>query len=184
MWLAHALTLVRIPLAALFWFVATDRMLGASIIGVAALTDVLDGRVARRALRRGATGRVAEAGAWLDPLCDKLFAVTVLVALAVRVDTPIGLLALVATRELVVGPLAIAYRLMPSRRRFRWDFHASRAGKHATVAQFVAAGAFVVALPGAAVLAVIAAVFGLVAVVGYVRRAARVYVASSAETPP
>jgi len=174
-WLAHALTLVRIPLAALFWFVATDRVWGAVVIGVAALTDVLDGRVARRALRRGATGHAAEAGAWLDPLCDKLFAVTVLVALAVRVDTPIGMLALVATRELVVGPLAIAYRMMPSRQRYQWDFHASRAGKHATVAQFVAVTAFVVALPGAAVLAVVAAAFGLVAVVGYVRRAARVF---------
>ena len=40
MWLAHALTLVRIPLAALFWFVATDRVWGAVVIGVAALTEI------------------------------------------------------------------------------------------------------------------------------------------------
>ena len=178
MWLAHALTVIRLPLAALFWVLATRPPYAAAVIAAAALTDMLDGRVARRALRRGAAGRVAEAGAWLDPLCDKLFAVTVLAALAVRVGTPLWVLALVGARELVVGPLALVYRLTPLHRRYHWDFHASRAGKHATVAQFVAVGALAVAAPGAVVLATVAALFGLAAAADYVRRAARLVVAA------
>ncbi|MBZ0238064.1 MAG: CDP-alcohol phosphatidyltransferase family protein, partial [Deltaproteobacteria bacterium] len=61
MWLAHALTVIRLPLAALFWVLATRPPYAAAVIAAAALTDMLDGRVARRALRRGAAGRVAEA---------------------------------------------------------------------------------------------------------------------------
>jgi cardiolipin synthase len=173
MWLAHALTVSRVPLAALFWAVATRPAYGAGVIAIAGLTDALDGRVARRALRRGATGRVAEAGAWLDPLCDKLFALAVLAALAVRVGTPVALLAIVAARELVVGPLAILHRVTPLH-RYTWDFHAPLVGKVATVAQFVAIGALVLAVPGAEALAIVAGALGLAAVASYLWRAVRV----------
>lgn len=172
MWVAHLLTLTRVPLAALFWLAAPRPTVALVVLAVAATTDLVDGRVARAARRRGATGRFADAGAWLDPLCDKLFAVTVLAALAIRTGAPLGLLVLIGARELIVGPLAILYRVTPLRRRYHQDFHASRAGKLATAGQFVAIAAIVLALPGTLPLAVAAAALGLVATAGYLRGAA------------
>ena len=173
MWLAHVLTLSRVPLAVLFWLAATRPVWAIAVLGVAAATDLIDGSVARRAHRRGATGPWARAGAWLDPLCDKLFALAVLGALAVRLDVSLPMLALIGARELVLVPVAIVYRLSPLRRRFRYDFHSVPAGKHATIAQFVAVAAIVLALPGAWVLAVIAACSGLYAAARYIERGVR-----------
>lgn len=170
MWGAHALTLSRLPLAAMFWFVADQPRLAVVVLAIAALTDLFDGRVARWARRRGARGRIAEVGAWLDPLCDKLFAVTVLTALALRADAPVALLFLIGARELIVGPLTIAYWLTPAHRRPRYDFRASPAGKVATASQFIAVGAIVLDLAAALPLAFAAAILGVYAAAGYLDR--------------
>jgi phosphatidylglycerophosphate synthase len=157
----------------LFWLAAPDRPWALAVLGIAAATDLVDGSVARAARRRGAI-RWADTGEWLDPMCDKLFAVTVLTALAVRFDVAIGILALIGARELILGPIVVAYRVSPLRRRYRPDFHAARAGKAATTAQFVAVLAILLDLPGAVVLllAVIAAALGLYAAARYLYRAA------------
>jgi len=174
MWLAHLLTLARIPLAIAFWLVASRPVWAAAVIGLAAATDLVDGGVARRARRHGG-GRVrwAGAGAWLDPLCDKTFAIVVLVALAVKRDVDVGLLLLIGTRELVLVPLALVYRLTPLHARFHLDFRAAPAGKAATVAQFIAIGALILEVPGAPLLAVAAAIAGLYAAGRYLARARR-----------
>lgn len=166
-WLAHALTISRIPLAVVFWAVAPHPAWALAVLAIAAATDLVDGIVAR------AAGGSTEVGAWLDPLCDKTFAIVVLAALAVRLDTPLYLLALIATRELVLVPAALVYRLTPLHRRMRYDFHAIAAGKHATIAQFVAVAVIVVGSPAAPVLAVIAALFGARAAYRYLERAWR-----------
>jgi phosphatidylglycerophosphate synthase len=172
MWLAHLLTVARIPLAVAFWLVAPHPHWAVSVLGVAALTDLADGHVARRARQRAPqTGRWADAGAWLDPLCDKTFAITVLTALAVRLDVGIGLLLLIAARELVLVPLALIYRLTPLHDRFRYDFRSMPAGKHATIAQFLAIVAILLEVPGATVLAIGAAIVGLDAAARYLARA-------------
>ncbi len=167
MYLAHALTLSRIPLAVLFWVVAPDPISAIVVLGVAATTDLVDGRIARAA--GGPTG----VGEWLDPLCDKAFAIIVLAALALRLHEPLGLLALIATRELVLVPAALLYRVTPLHRRFHYDFHSEPAGKHATIAQFLAIVALVIDSPTAPVFAVIAAVAGLRAIYRYLARAVR-----------
>lgn len=183
MWLAHVLTLSRVPLAALFWLVATSPTQSMIVLGIAAATDLADGPVARHAQRRGATGRVAELGAWLDPLCDKLFAAVVLTALAVQLDTPLVILALIAARELIVVPLVLVYRLSPLRRRFDHDFHAAPAGKVATAAQLVGVAAVILRVPGIAAVAAVVGILGLIAAAGYVVRVAH-EVAAARKLPP
>jgi cardiolipin synthase (CMP-forming) len=171
-WLAHALTLSRVPLAAVFWVVASRPTAALVVLGAAALTDLADGPIARRARRRGASGRFADAGAWLDPMCDKLFAVVVLVALAVHLDTPIAILALIAAREIIVVPLVLAYRVSALRHRYHHDFHAAPVGKVATAAQLVGVAAILLGVPGIAVVAVVVAALGLIAAFSYLARAA------------
>ncbi|MBC7974640.1 MAG: hypothetical protein H7138_06600, partial [Myxococcales bacterium] len=46
MWLAHALTLSRVPLAIALWWVWGDPVGSAALVTVAAITDAADGRVA------------------------------------------------------------------------------------------------------------------------------------------
>ena len=176
MWLANALTLVRIPLAGLFWLAYGHLAWSLAIVGVAALTDALDGTVARWARgrpegppeggRRGRSGSTA--GEWLDPLADKVFVFGVLAATAVRGTTAWALVALVCARELLLVPLAIAYRL--TRPRAPHAFQADRLGKAATIAQLAAVLAIVFGLRAAPLLAVVAAVLGLAAVAHYVVR--------------
>jgi phosphatidylglycerophosphate synthase len=80
----------------------------------------------------------------------------------------------IAAREVVVVPLALAYRLVPGvRRRLCYDFRAGRPGKLATLAQFAALTAM---LFGSGVLpwiAALAGIVGLAAAGDYVRRALR-----------
>ena len=79
MWIAHALTLSRIPIALALWSVWGDPVWSLALVALAALTDTLDGNVARWRKRRGSTG--PDIGGWLDPVVDKLFVVIVLGAI-------------------------------------------------------------------------------------------------------
>lgn len=130
MWPAHLLTLSRIPLAIGLWW-AIDSAWGVALIGLAALTDLLDGRVARWLQRRGHTR--PDIGGWLDPVVDKLFVVIAVIALA-RVVDPL-ILVLLATREILLVPVAVLYLVRHVRLR---ELHADGIGKVATVAQLVA----------------------------------------------
>ena len=170
MWLANALTLARIPLAGLFWLTYGDVAWSLAIVGVAALTDALDGAVARRARAEGG-GATSTAGEWLDPLADKVFVFGVLAATAVRGTTPWAIVALVCARELVVVPLAIGYRL--TRPRVPHAFQADRLGKVATIAQLAAVLAILLEPRAAPALALLAAVLGLAAAAHYVARSAK-----------
>jgi cardiolipin synthase len=166
--LAHALTLSRIPLAILFWLTYGDRAWSIALVGLAALTDALDGTVARWAMRR--SGATRSAGEWLDPLADKAFVIGVLGAIQAHDPAPWGWVALIAARELVLIPLAAAYRLVvPS--RMPHAFKAGPIGKAATIAELFAIAALifdsVLALP----LAITAAALGLGAVAMYIARA-------------
>jgi phosphatidylglycerophosphate synthase len=73
---ADALTAVRFPLAALFPVVGSPAW-QLAIVGVAAVTDVADGFLARRL-------GSSRAGAVLDPIADKVFMVTAFVTIARR----------------------------------------------------------------------------------------------------
>lgn len=164
MWLAHALTLSRIPLAVGLWWLWGEPAWSAALVVLAAVTDVADGRVARRARRRGDTG--PDIGGWLDPAADKLFVAIVLAAIWTHTHD-LAVIALVGARELVLVPLLAVYlaRHMPGR-----ALRADAFGKIATVAQFIALCVIALA-PGYALPAAgVAAVFGLAAAVHYVAR--------------
>ena len=174
MWLAHALTLARVPLIAVFF--ATDRgAWWAVAIGLAALSDLLDGRVARRAQRQRPEPWPSwwYIGGWLDPLVDKLFIVGVLIALVVRDPGDAALVALVGVRELALVPLVIGYELV-RRGRPRLPLKAHVIGKITTVVQLVSLAAIVMHVPGSVVLACGCAILGAVTVAHYIAAAVAV----------
>jgi cardiolipin synthase (CMP-forming) len=129
----NALSLFRlfmVPVVVVLLLGGADG-LGAALFVVAALTDFLDGRIARRA---GPTriGRI------LDPLADRLMLSSVAVVLAVRGLLPAWAVAILVGRDLLalVGSVVLGSRI-----RVNW------VGKAAT-AVLMAAVAFVVISPG------------------------------------
>jgi CDP-diacylglycerol---glycerol-3-phosphate 3-phosphatidyltransferase len=81
--LPNALTSLRIALAPVIVLLLLDddrfkNKLAASAVGVAALTDFLDGYVARK------QGKVTNLGQFLDPLADKICISTAFVMLSIR----------------------------------------------------------------------------------------------------
>jgi len=164
MWLAHALTLSRLPIALALTRTYGDVRWTVALIALAALTDTLDGNVARYMRRRGKTR--PDIGGWLDPLVDKVFVLVVLATIWGHTRDAV-IVALIAAREIVLVPLTIAYvaRGYPLSK-----LRARPLGKAATIAQFVAC-AVAVAAPGAALpFAVVAAVLGIAATAHYVVR--------------
>jgi len=167
MWLAHALTLSRLPIAVGLTQTYGHTAWSVALIALAALIDALDGNVARWMQRRGRTR--PDIGGWLDPLVDKIFVVIVLATIWVH-TRDVVVIALIAAREIVLVPLVIAYL---ARHKPASHLHADALGKAATIAQFVAC-AVAVAEPRAAIpVAAVAAALGLAAVVHYVVRERR-----------
>jgi phosphatidylglycerophosphate synthase len=166
-WLAHALTLSRIPLAIALWAVWGEPGPAAALVLLAALTDTLDGRVARWAKRRGSRG--PDIGGWLDPAADKLFVVIVLAAIWVH-TRQLAVIALIGARELMLVPLIAVYvaRRVPHR-----PLRADGLGKLATVAQFLALCVIAVVPAAALPAAAVPGVLGLVAASHYVALAVR-----------
>jgi cardiolipin synthase (CMP-forming) len=161
MWPAHALTLSRLPIAV--GFLWAHGWWAVALIGLAALTDTLDGNVARWLKRRGHT--TPDIGGWLDPVVDKLFVAIVLVALLGTVD-PVILL-LLGARELALVPVGILYLVRGAKLH---QLHADPLGKVATVAQLVAL-AIVLGLPAyGLVAALVAGALGIAAAIHYAWR--------------
>jgi phosphatidylglycerophosphate synthase len=191
---ANLLSLARVPLGALFmivWGASWGGMsLAIGVLAAAALTDVLDGMFARRA----AAARLASAGvrsprlhphpagtgSWLDPICDKIFVATVLVAIWTHLHPPLSLLALILAREIAQAPLSLVYLAVPTLRHWlHYDFRASLLGKAATVSQFAAITAIVLELAAARRLAWLAFALGMLALGDYLLRALRLGLARS-----
>lgn len=177
--LPNLLTLSRLPMAAALWVSPEDRSWLLGWLGAAAATDMVDGRVARalreRRVRRGADpgalGQAGAIGAWLDPLCDKLFAISLVVAVAVGVQPPWWVAVLLLSREILLFPVFVLGRTLPRWRRVRYDFRAGMAGKLATAAQLLAVVVLLVRPAAAPPLAVVAGILGAVAAASYSRRA-------------
>jgi len=170
MWLAHALTLSRIPIAVVFWVTyGTSSALSLGLVVLAALTDAADGTVARWARRRSQdTG--ASAGEWPDPPADKAVLPTVHAPNQGPDPAPWLLVGLIVAREIVLLPLAAIYRLV-AHGRGEHAFQAQAVGKAATIAELVAIATLVVYRPILAPLAITAAALGLLAVIHYILRA-------------
>ncbi|MCI0347756.1 MAG: CDP-diacylglycerol--glycerol-3-phosphate 3-phosphatidyltransferase [Chloroflexi bacterium] len=127
----NALTFLRvalIPPVVILTLVDTEvsSWIAFFAFGTAALTDGLDGYVARRMQLVSPTGQL------LDPLADKMLVTAAIVALVVVDRLPPWAAAIIIAREVIVTAL----RLVASRRGR--GFPASLAGKGKTGAQLVA----------------------------------------------
>lgn len=175
--LPNLLTLVRLPMAAAAWALVQWPWALPALMAAAAASDMLDGWFARRMRERRRAkglptrglGEKGGRGAWLDPLCDKTFVVSVLGAVWWFYQPPWYLLALTATREILLAPLVLAWRVLPGRRKL--DLRAGLLGKLTTVSQFAALWAILAGSDLQLHLAIAAAVIGVLAVADYLRRA-------------
>lgn len=150
----NVLSFLRLPLAVAFPFAAKSKGPALAVLALAGLTDVLDGFLARR------NGQVTATGALLDPIADKVFAMSVVTTLIARRQIPRwGIPALLA-REILEAPLLVwGLAARPQAVREVTDVRANVPGKVATVAQLAAVMAAIeapVLLPAALVAAAIA----------------------------
>ena len=160
--LPNLVSLARLPLAAAFPFVVDRPPLAAGVLLVAGLSDVLDGSLARR------SGRATVAGAIVDPVADKVFALSVVITLLVHGALPLwGLFALTA-REIFEAPLVIHALSSRDRRAARVaTARANAFGKLATGVQFGATMRAMAWPRGLPALLVAAALTGAAGGVGY-----------------
>jgi len=141
-WLPNAVTFLRaglVPVILLLLARGGDSVLVAwaafAIFVIAALTDTVDGWVARR------FGGTTAFGAFADPLADKLLIVGTLVVLAVFDRVGWWIVIVVAAREIGVTLLRVV-----AMRRTGVVVSASTWGKVKTVAQIIAVGAVLLPL--------------------------------------
>ena len=176
MWAANALTASRLVFAFAFWATYATPAWSIAWVILAAASDALDGRLARRARRRaGAPDGVPVMGDWLDPAADKLFVLVAVAAIGAHERDAWPLIACLGARELLLAPLLIAYGCARAIGRARaLPLRAHAIGKVATVAQLVAIvtivapGTFAAAVRWPA--AIIAGTLGVAAVVEQVAR--------------
>ncbi|MCC6554854.1 MAG: CDP-alcohol phosphatidyltransferase family protein [Polyangiaceae bacterium] len=164
----NLLSLARLPLAALFPFVAARPGPALAVLCAAGLTDVLDGWIARR------SGRVTATGAVVDPIADKVFALAVVGSLLAHGRLPLWGIPALLSREILEVPLALWIALAPRFRGTRLEgARANIPGKLATMVQF-AAVLCAIALPAALEATLIAAaVAGAAAGISYWARQLR-----------
>lgn len=179
--LANALTVLRLLLVPVFVFTAiwgfdepstSWLWISAAVFGVAAVTDFVDGEIARRRHVVTTFGKVA------DPIADKALTGAALIVLSVYGQLPWWVTVVIIVREVIVTGL-----------RFWVIDHgviaASRGGKAKTVAQIMAIVLYLVPLSGAwngvaAVAMGVAVIITVVTGVDYVGRALRLRRASLA----
>jgi cardiolipin synthase len=122
--LANALTTLRLLLApvVMLLYVRGDLLGALGVFAVAALTDVLDGLVARLLDAHSRLGEI------LDPIADKLLTFCILVALATAGRLPAWLAALVIGRDVALVGAATALQWLGR----PVPIQPTRAGKYAT----------------------------------------------------
>lgn len=142
---ANALSVSRIPLAALLWVMPGSPAWVLSLMVLAGLTDVLDGWVIRRWHARrwaerdaGAFAASLARGAFIDGLADKIFVASTVAVLVVAVSPPWWTIPVLLARELFLSPFMVAFRFASRERQASVDFTSGPIGKAATIAQFAA----------------------------------------------
>jgi CDP-diacylglycerol--glycerol-3-phosphate 3-phosphatidyltransferase len=168
--IANALTVLRlgiVPVFVLFLLEGGDGWRIAAFIafGIASLTDLLDGEIARR------RGLITDFGKIADPIADKALTGSALLALSALGELPWWITAVILFRELAVTGL----RFWVIRRGV---IAASRGGKAKTLLQVIAIGLYILPGPSAIVRGlVMAAALAVTLVTGidYAARAIRLH---------
>jgi CDP-diacylglycerol---glycerol-3-phosphate 3-phosphatidyltransferase len=138
---ANALTVLRLALVPIFVVCLLAggpgwRVVAFIAFSVASVTDLLDGRIARR------RGLITDFGKIADPIADKALTGSALVTLSALGELPWWVTAVILAREICVTGL----RFWVIRRGV---IAASRGGKLKTLLQVVAIALYVLPLPGA-----------------------------------
>jgi cardiolipin synthase len=133
---ANQLTMLRMLLIPVFAILVIYNYPGSALVvfGVAGLTDMLDGLIARRA------GQKTTLGTWLDPMADKLLLTTTFVILTLPLPhlanrLPLWLTVLMISRDVGIVATVAIVNLAVGRR----TFNPSLLGKIAT-ATFIVTG--------------------------------------------
>jgi CDP-diacylglycerol---glycerol-3-phosphate 3-phosphatidyltransferase len=164
--LPNGLTVLRLVLVPVFVaFLLADgtlaRIVAFFVFGVASVTDLLDGQLARR------SGMITDFGKIADPIADKALTGSALITLSALGELPWWVTAVICVREVGVTGLrfwVIRHGVIP----------ASRGGKIKTVLQIAAIGLYILPVQlGWARSAVMAAAVAVTVVTGidYVARA-------------
>jgi len=172
----NALTLSRVPLAGLVWLRPLNLAWVLGLMLLAGATDILDGALERRRRRKldPAFRNAPTIGVWLDPLCDKIFILSVLAAVTLSRHLPLWLIPLIALREILQTIVLLVLKPLPGfRERLRPRFRANVAGKLVTVFQFLTIGSLLLGASATVPLALASGALGLVAVGVYFARAMR-----------
>ncbi len=119
---------------------AWGDLLAGGVFIIAALTDSLDGYIARK------HKLVTTLGKFIDPLADKVLVIAAMVALVELQRVPAWIVVVIITREFVVTGL----RLVASAEGV--VIAASRGGKIKTVFQIIAISLLILKLPGGMIL--------------------------------
>jgi CDP-diacylglycerol--glycerol-3-phosphate 3-phosphatidyltransferase len=152
--LPFVLSLLRLPLAVLFFFLSYHRGLAILVLSLAALTDWLDGYLARR------QGVTTFHGSILDPAMDKIFVLVALLALLHHGHLQLYHVFFVLSRDLFTVILtAVGY---PTIRR-RMEIRSRPLGKLVTNLQFATLLGTVVnfAVTPLAVITLVVSVFSI-----------------------
>lgn len=130
---ANKLTLIRLALVPVFLTAVSIRSLTAHVVALvvfigASLTDLYDGKLARR------TGTVTRIGTYMDPLADKLLIAAALIAFVEyrELRVPAWMVVLIVSREFLITGL----RSLAAARGI--TMAAEKAGKWKTAAQMTA----------------------------------------------
>ena len=161
---ANLLTLLRFPLAAAFLLLDGTRE-RVAILGVASLSDALDGWFARRGA--GPT----QFGAFLDPIADKIFMLAAFSAFVLAGKLALGEFFILLSRDLATAVGFVVAWLTPgvhaSHFRARWP------GKTVTILQLLVLFALLLLPEAVRVLIVLVAAASAAAIVDYTVAVAR-----------
>jgi cardiolipin synthase (CMP-forming) len=162
----NMVSLSRLPLAVAFPLVIVSPGAAFAVLLAAALSDMVDGWLARR------NGQVTALGAIIDPIADKTFALVVVVTLIVHRMLPLWAVPALLVREIFEMPLVLW--LLATRRGREGrpvEARANIPGKLATVIQFGAVMSALAWPEALYTLLALAAVAGALAGIVYWMRA-------------
>ena len=127
----NLLSLSRVPIALLMVLVYPAQVPFLSLLIISALTDWLDGTTARR---KGTTAL----GAFLDPMCDKLFIGIVVIFLIIVGQIKLWHLGILLMRDVYVVLLLAIFSFHPKKQKLKSGLKARVPGKVTTGCQYIA----------------------------------------------
>lgn len=138
----NLLTIIRIFLVPVYLYIfyngGENRILYSGLVFLlAGITDVLDGKIARK------YNMTSKLGAALDPLADKLMTFAVLISYTTEAIIPLWVLLIIGGKEVLMIVGAIILYLFNEKR----VLPSNKFGKAATVFLYITIGAIVIQIP-------------------------------------